>query len=139
MRTTKKLSFLQYSLLVLLVAAAAVFLSACGAEKSDTTGAEITITIEVIGPDGTSTEHDVTTTSTNLEGAFLDSGFVTGDDGPYGLYIKVVDGISADYDKDGAYWGMSKNGEYLMTGAKDTPIAEGEHYELVYTLADAVG
>ena len=131
MRIKKKFSFLQYSILVLLIAAAAVFLSACG-ESEEETGTEITITIEVVGPDGTSTEHSVATTSANLEGAFLDSGFVSGEEGPYGLYIKTVDGITADFDTNGAYWGMYKDGEYLMTGAGDTPIADGEHYELVY-------
>ena len=63
----------------------------------------------------------------------ITSGFVSGENGPYGLYIKTVDGITADYDSDGAYWAMYKDGEYLMTGAKDTKIAEGERYELVYT------
>lgn len=135
MRISKKFSFLQYSILVLLIAAAAVFLPSCG-EAEEETGAEITITVEVVGPDGASTEHSVTTASANLEGAFLDSGFVSGDEGPYGLYIKTVDGITADYDTDGAYWSICKDGEYLMTGAKDTPIADGEHYELVYTAAE---
>ena len=140
MRNSKKQSFLKYSVLVLLIAAAAVTLPSCGkteenpgAESGITEQEEITLTIEVVGPDGVSKEHTVTTDSDNLEGAFLDSGFVSGEDGPYGLYIKTVDGITADYDTDGAYWAMYKDGEYLMTGAGDTKIAEGEHYELVYT------
>ena len=61
------------------------------------------------------------------------NGLVEGETGDYGLYIKVVDGLRADYDLDGAYWAISKDGEYLMTGADSTPIADGEHYELTYT------
>jgi len=140
MRNSKKQSFLKYSVLILLIAAAAVTLPSCGAndaktgEESGITQAdEITITIEVIGPSGTSKEHSVTTDSDNLEGALLDSGFVSGENGPYGLYIKTVDGITADYDTNGAYWAIYKDCEYLMTGAADTPIQEGEHYELVFT------
>ena len=51
----------------------------------------------------------------------------------YGIYIKKVNGIRADYNLDGAYWNLTKNGEYLMTGADMTPIADGEHYEFTYT------
>ena len=140
MRNSKKQSFLKCSVLVLLIAAAAVTLPSCGntdanngAETVVNQKEEITITVAVTGPDGTVKEHTVTTDSDNLEDAFLDSGFVSGENGPYGLYIKTVDGITADYDSDGAYWAMYKDGEYLMTGAKDTKIAEGERYELVYT------
>ncbi len=139
MRNSKKQSFLKLSALVLLIAAAAVTLPSCG--NTDTVGEEttinqreeITLTIAVTDPDGNVKEHVVTTDSDNLEGALLDSGFVSGEEGAYGLYIKTVDGITADYDANGAYWAMYKDGEYLMTGAKDTPIAEGERYELVYT------
>ena len=140
MRNSKKQSFLKCSVLVLLIAAAAVTLPSCGntdanngVETVVNQKEEITITVAVTGPDGTVKEHIVTTDSDNLEDAFLDSGFVSGENGPYGLYIKTVDGITADYDSDGAYWAMYKDGEYLMTGAKDTKIAEGERYELVYT------
>ena len=48
----------------------------------------------------------------------------------YGLYIKVVNGITADYDVDQSYWGFSKGGEYMMTGVDGTPFADGEVYEL---------
>ncbi len=140
MRITKKLSFLQYSLLALLIAAVAVFFSACGKgeEKTDeSTGDTITITVEVKDPDGKSTEHEVSTTATNLADAITGAGIASGDEGEYGLYITTVDGITADYNTDGAYWALYKNGEYLMTGASDTPIADGEHYEIVYTVDKA--
>lgn len=140
MRHSNKHSFLKSSVLILLIAAAAVTFSACGetneapeTEAGVTQQEEITITVEVVGPDGTSTEYAVTTDSDNLEGALLDSGFVSGENSTYGLYIKTVCGITADYDIDGAYWAILKDGEYLMTGASDTPITSDEHYELVYT------
>lgn len=142
MRITKKFSILKTSLLVLLIAAAAVSLPSCrdGADQTEADTSiveemkEITITIGVTAPDGTVSEHDVLTYSDTLEGALIDSGIVKGEIGPYGLYIKTVNGITADYDTDGAYWAILKDGEYLMTGAADTPIADGERYELVYTV-----
>jgi len=144
MRNSKNQSFLKCSVLVLLIAAAAVTLPSCGntdpkdgsettVTQTDPQKEEITLTIAVTDPDGNVKEYDVTTESDNLEGALLDSGFVSGEESTYGLYIKTVCGITADYDTDGAYWAIYKDGEYLMTGAKDTKIAEGERYELVYT------
>jgi len=133
MKSTKKLSFLQYFTLFLLVAAVAVILPSCGDKDKDEGNAQtVTITVEVVGPDGTSNEHVITTSASTLAEAITSEGIVTGEDGEYGLYIKTADGITADYDTDGAYWGLYKNGEYLMTGASATPIADGEHYEIVY-------
>lgn len=75
----------------------------------------------------------INTDAENLESALLENGLVEGEDGAYGLYIKKVNGILADYDIDGAYWAMYKDGEYLTTGVNEAVITSGDHYELVYT------
>ena len=71
------------------------------------------------------------TDKTYLSEALLENQLVEGDDGPYGLYIKKVNGIVADYDVDKTYWGFYKNGEQMMTGVSAAEIADGERYELV--------
>lgn len=73
----------------------------------------------------------------NLADMLTESGLVEGDNGEYGLYIKKVNGVTADYDTDGAYWGLNKDGESLAVGASFVTVKDGEHYELVYTSADA--
>ncbi|MGM9632091.1 MAG: DUF4430 domain-containing protein [Eubacteriales bacterium] len=65
--------------------------------------------------------------------ALLAHRLVEGEDSEYGLYVKKVNGILADYDVDGSYWGLFQNGEYLMTGVDTTHISGGEHFELVYS------
>lgn len=75
----------------------------------------------------------VHTDKENLGEALLEYELVSGDQSQYGLYIKSVNGIEADYDKNQAWWSISKDGESLMTGADSTPIADGENYELTYT------
>ena len=72
------------------------------------------------------------TDETFLGEALMEHGLIEGEEGQYGLYIKKVNGITADYDVDQSYWGFYKNGEYMMTSADTTTIADGEHYELVY-------
>ena len=57
---------------------------------------------------------------------------VSGEEGPYGLYIKRVNGILADYDKNGAYWGFYQDGEYMNVGADETVIQSGAEYRVVY-------
>lgn len=65
--------------------------------------------------------------------ALFECGLISGEQGPYGLYIKTVNGIYADYDKTKSYWAITKNGEYLTTGADTTEFADGDKFELTYT------
>lgn len=92
----------------------------------------ITVKVEVVAEEKSVT-ITVHTDKDNLGEALLDNSLVSGDESEYGLYIKFVIGMEADYDKDGTYWSLSKDGEYLMTGADSTPIADGEHYEFTRT------
>ena len=65
--------------------------------------------------------------------ALLEHELIAGEEGAYGLYVKVVNGITADYDVDQSHWAFYINDEYAMTGVDTTPIAEGETYRLTYT------
>ncbi len=75
----------------------------------------------------------IKTDAETLGEAMFAHDLIGGEEGQYGLYLKVVNGITADYDIDQSYWGFYKNGEYMMTGVDGTVIADGEHYELIYT------
>ena len=91
-----------------------------------------TVTVKVIAEDKSVT-FTVKTDAKTLGEALLEHELVAGEQGDFGLYIKYVNGIRADYDLDGAYWGFNKGGEYMMTGVDGTTIADGEKYELVWT------
>ena len=67
----------------------------------------------------------------NLGDALLECGLAQGDIGPYGLYMKKVNGIVADYDIDATYWNFCQNGKSLNYGVSDAKIVGGESYELV--------
>lgn len=41
---------------------------------------------------------------------------------------KNVNGMTADYDKDGVYWAFYIDGEYAMTGVDATNITDGAQY-----------
>ena len=91
-----------------------------------------TIMVSVIALEKT-VKITVKTDRDNLGDALIESGLAEGDNGAYGLYVKKVNGISADYDKDKAYWGFCIDGEALPYGVSDAEISGGESYELVYT------
>ena len=75
----------------------------------------------------------INTDAENLEDALTGVDLVQGDESEYGLYIKTVNGILADYDVDQSYWAINKDGEYMMEGANTAQIEDGERYQLVYT------
>ena len=70
---------------------------------------------------------------TILGDALTEAELIEGEEGPYGLYLKKVNGMLADYDVDQTYWGFYQNGEYMMTGVDMTEFTDGDQYELVRT------
>ena len=87
-------------------------------------------TVEVAQLDGTSITFTVNTDKATVDEALLELGIVAGDDTEYGLYVKTVNGVTLDYDTDGAYWAFYINGEYSMTGVDATNIEAGAIYAL---------
>ena len=55
-----------------------------------------------------------------------------GTGGDYGMFIISVNGLTADYEKDGAYWAIYVNGEYGNYGADAQPVSDGDTYRLSY-------
>lgn len=94
-------------------------------------GAKI-VRVEVKAENKTVT-FTVKTNKNTVGEALIEHDLLAGDDSQYGLYIKVVNGITADYDVDQSYWAFYINGEYAMTGVDTTEINEGDVYQLVYT------
>ena len=88
---------------------------------------------EVTDLDGKTTKFLVKTDKTIVGDALLEVGLITGDPGPYGLYVKTVNGITADYDKDGAYWAFYMGGEYAVKGVDQTTIDTTATYAFVKT------
>lgn len=93
---------------------------------------EKTVLVEVVAEDKSVT-FTVHSDKDILGDALTENKLIEGEKGAYGLYVKKVNGIEADYDKNKAYWGINKNGEGLMTGVDGVEFKDGEHYEFVYT------
>ena len=93
---------------------------------------EKTVVVEVKAEEQTVT-FTVKTDKDTVGAALLENDLIAGEDDQYGLYVKSVNGIVADYDIDQTYWAFYIDGEYAMTGVDSTEITEGAAYKLEYT------
>lgn len=124
-----------------LVLVAAAFLAVTGCRKvskyepgTTVSGGEYgegkkTFSFRVTDADGKDYDFVIRTDLETVGEALADMGLVAGEKGAYGLYVKVVNGIVADYDADGTYWAFYINGEYAMTGVDLTPIESDALYQ----------
>ncbi len=96
------------------------------------------VTIEVIDSNGESTMYEVQTDAEFLAEAMdeADGLEYEAEEGPYGLSVSAVNGESAVYEVDGAYWGFSVNGEYCNYGISEQPVEDGDAFQIVYTPAE---
>ena len=82
----------------------------------------------VVDKDGNESKFEVHTDKKTVGEALLDVELIAGEDGDYGLYVKTVNGITADYDVDGTYWAFYVNDAYASSGVDTTTIEEGANY-----------
>lgn len=95
------------------------------------TGAN-TLKVEVTAEEKTIT-FTVKTDKSTVGEALLEQNLIEGENSAYGLYIKKVNGILADYDTDQTYWAFYINGEYATSGVDTTDIDVTATYQLTRT------
>ena len=132
------------SLLVCMVLIAATVLCAAGCGKKDHDSnrpllygedcalgqGETQFELTVADAEGKEIVFDISTNQTIVGDALLELKLIEGEEGPYGLYVKSVNGLVADYDTNGTYWAFYVDGAYAMSGVDTTEIEEGVAYAL---------
>lgn len=88
----------------------------------------LSFTLEVVDGDGNTTNFTINTTKATVGEALLDEGLIEGEESEYGLYVKTVNGVTADYDVDQTYWAFYIDGEYASTGVDQTDVVDGSTY-----------
>ncbi len=147
MKMTNFKRSLSLILLIVLIAAMALMNTGCG-DNTSTGEPEAPLTtastegVTVLGEganafnftvtdyDGKETAFEIHTDKEFVGEALMELGLLEGDEGPYGIYVKTVNGITADFDKDGKYWAFYVDGEYALTGVDVTKIENGKSYAL---------
>lgn len=119
--------------LVLLIAAAAIFY---GVFKPQAVQGAKALVIEVVDDQGETVSYEVHTDAEYLREAMEETQGLTfeGTESEYGLMVETVNGVTADYNTNGAYWAFYVNGEYCNYGIDTQPVADGETYTIAYTV-----
>ena len=130
--------------MTLAAAAAFSFTACCRSEPSPQTTAEdqtsaspaatevgsgkTKFTFTVVDGQGKETVFEVSTDKENVGDALQELGLISGEESQYGLYVKTVIGITADYNVDQTYWAWYVNGEMASAGVDQTPVTAGGNY-----------
>lgn len=123
-------------ILIVLLAAFAVIYAVFGPKAAQGSKEYI---LKVVDDNGETTEYTGHTDAEYLRGALeelekSDDLTIEGEESDYGLFIDTVNGVTADYSKDKAYWALYVNGEYGNYGVDSQPLTDGDIYSLVYEI-----
>lgn len=147
MQRTRFLKSLSLIVCIVLIAAMALFTTGCNGNTGniDSDISKVTENVSqkdsnvlgegdtsfnftVTDADGKETAYEIHTDKTTVGEALLELDLIEGEESAYGLYVKTVNGITVDYDKDGKYWAFYVDGEYASAGVDSTDITEGATY-----------
>ncbi len=89
-----------------------------------------TINIDVIIEEEIVREEEISTDAEFLSQALYEvEGLIEGETSEYGLFIQSVNNVKADSTNE-EWWCITKSGESVNTGADQTPILDGDSFEL---------
>lgn len=114
------------------VSSEAVSSEAVSGEESSEAAAEATFT--VVDADGNSTEIALSITEgEKLSDALAAAGVISKEEAAAG-FVTTVNGVTADYDADGAWWCLTDAaGEMTTVGVADIELHNGDSYAFTYT------
>ena len=128
MKQTTIKRLLSFILCIVLIAAMALMASGCNDNEGNLGEGQTSFHFTVVDKDGQETHFEIHTDKTTVGEALLELNLIEGEAGPYGLYVKKVNGITADYDVDQTYWAFYVNGEYATSGVDTTNVTAGATY-----------
>lgn len=97
--------------------------------KPEASEGEKHITVTVIHGDQTENVFEFDTDAKYLGEVLESENLVDGESGEYGLFITTVDEETADDSKQ-QWWCITKGGEQVNTSADQTPVSDGDAFEL---------
>ena len=118
---------------VALLAVIALMAGLYFATRPETVEGSKNVTIVIIHKDGTQKELTYATDAEYLADLLLEKELVTGyASEEYGFTIESVDGETADWVVDSAYWALYENDEYAVTSASGIVLTDGGVSKLIY-------
>lgn len=133
MKTTQSNSKKILLPLIALLAVIAILFGIYRFTRAETNAGAKKVTVEVVHKDASVKNFEYHTDLEYLGALLTSEGLASGEEGTYGLFITTVDNETAD-DASQEWWCITKDGEMLNTSADQTPIADGDKYELTLTV-----
>ena len=108
--------------------------AASGEAVSEASDAKIKAQFTVTGADGESQTFDLEATDgEKLSDALAEAGIISEDEAAAG-FVTTVNGETADWDKDQAWWCLTDaTGEMTTVGVADIELHDGDSYAFTYT------
>jgi len=125
----KKIIFAALALVLVIAVMAGLYLT----NRPQAVEGSKQVTIQIIHKDGTEKKLEYGTDKEYLADLLLEKELVTGyASEEYGFTIESVDGVTADWNVDGAYWALYEGEEYATASAAGIVLVDGGIYKLVY-------
>ena len=116
------------ALLLILVLSLCTF---AGCKEEAPAAGKKDITVTIVYKDATSEKLELSTEAEFLADALVEAKVVEyAEDG----YYTTVKGVTADYSVDKGWWCLTKGGTMTTEGLNTQPIADGDVFELTYTI-----
>ncbi len=131
-KTNNKKTLLYVGIAIVLVALIAVFAIVYGNSNKPAAAGSKTITVQIITDESETVTKTIQTDAEFLRGALEQENLVQGDESEFGLFVKTVNGVTVD-EAQQQWWCFTKGGETVNTGVDDTPIADGDTFEITLT------
>ena len=125
MRVMRNKKLVSWLLCMMLIVAMALTTVGCGTDEQNggqqatEQNADSNVTVlgegktqfdfTVVDKDGNETAFEIHTDKATVGEALIELNLIAGDESEYGLYVKQVNGITADYDVDQTYWAFYVN------------------------------
>ena len=117
---------------IALVLVIALFAAVYIANRPATQAGEKTLTIIVVHADESEETFAFQTDAEYLQEALEAQNLIEGSESEFGLFVETVNGETANAALQ-QWWCLTKNGEMHTLGVGDTPVIDGDQYELTLT------
>ena len=125
----RKIIFAALALVVVIALMAGLYLTT----RPQAVAGSKQVTLVIIHKDGTEKTLEYSTTQEYLADLLLEQELATGyTSEEYGFTIESVDGVTADWEADSAYWALYEGDVYATTSASGIVLTDGGVYKLVY-------
>ena len=130
MKNKKLIVALSVVAAVLIAAFASIMIIA----KPKTNEGSKNIEVTVVYKDETSKEFKISTDAEYLGDALFEEKIVNEAEYATGFYTEI-NGVKADYNLDQSWWCVTKDGEMTSVGMNEQVIADGDEFEITYTIS----